>query len=139
MKHVVALLLPLALAACTDSSSSPATPATPASKGQMNAQPAPLPDRDIALAKKLMAEGAVVIDVRTAQEVAGGMVAGAHHIPIQELASRMGEVDKLAGGDKSKPFVLYCASGGRSGSAKQMLLKAGYTQVTNAGGYSDLR
>ena len=49
----------------------------------------------------------------------------------------MADVEKLAGGDKTKPIVLYCGSGKRAGTAKEKLLKAGYTQVTNPGGIGD--
>lgn len=101
--------------------------------------PAGLPDRDPALAKKLIAEGAVVIDVRTAGEFAGGHHTGATLIPVAEFGSRLAEVEKLTGGDRNKPVVLYCASGGRSGQAKKLLLGAGYTQVTNVGGLSALQ
>lgn len=136
-RKIVLLAAATAALACTDptpaapSSSSAAPKATPAEKG--------LPDRDPALAKKLIAEGAVLLDVRTPQEWEGGHAAGATLIPIQELPGRMAEVSKLAGGDKDKPIVVYCASGARSGRAKQMLLKEGYTKVTNVGGLRALQ
>ncbi len=96
-----------------------------------------LPDRDIPLAKKLIAEGAVLLDVRTKEEFDAKHLDKAENISIQELDARMADVEKLTGGDKTKPIVLYCGSGKRAGTAKEKLVKAGYTQVTNAGGIGD--
>jgi phage shock protein E len=97
----------------------------------------PLPDRDPQLAKKLVAEGAVLLDVRTQQEWDDRHLEGANLIPVQELGDRLDEVSQLTGGDESKPIVVYCKSGGRAGRAKEMLTEAGYTQVTNMGGIDD--
>ena len=36
-----------------------------------------------------------------------------------------------------KPVCVYCASGGRSGRAAQMLQQMGYDQVHNVGGLGD--
>lgn len=91
-----------------------------------------LPDDDPALAKRLVAEGALLLDVRSPEEFASGHIAGAAHIPIGELDRRLDEVAALAGG-KDKPVVVYCRSGARSGRAKAMLLAEGYLQVTNLG------
>ncbi|MFO1469647.1 MAG: rhodanese-like domain-containing protein [Turneriella sp.] len=55
------------------------------------------------------------------------------NVPIDQVQSRMAEF-----GDKKKPVVVYCASGIRSGRAKGMLEAAGYTSVTNGGGFNDL-
>ncbi|HOV62690.1 MAG TPA: rhodanese-like domain-containing protein [Spirochaetia bacterium] len=77
--------------------------------------------------------GAKVIDVRTEDEFADGHYEGALNIPVGELQSRMNEL-----GDKNTPLVLYCASGARSAMAAKMLKAAGFTDVTNAGGLSDM-
>ena len=95
-------------------------------------------DRDIGLAKNLISEGALVLDVRTPGEFASGHVKEAKLIPVQELSGRLAEVEKLTGGDKQKPIVVYCAAGRRAAQAKDMLQRAGYQKVLNAGGYSDL-
>jgi phage shock protein E len=76
--------------------------------------------------------GAKVVDVRSPEEFRGGAYPGAVNIPVQALASRMGEIPK------DRPVVLYCASGGRSGVAAQLLARAGYADVTNAGGLGDM-
>ena len=79
------------------------------------------------------------LDVRSQQEWEGGHAAGATLIPINEFQGRLADIEKLTGGDKSKPIVVYCASGARSGRAKDMLVKAGYTKVTNVGGLRALQ
>jgi phage shock protein E len=85
-------------------------------------------------ARKKMKEGAVVLDVRTGSEFASGHVPGATNIPVQELSGRLSEL----GEDKARPIVVYCRSGNRSTSAKQILVDAGYTNVLNAGGLGDV-
>ena len=127
------LLLVLALASCSKKSESPA-PTAPTESPAPTATKSPA-GKDPAAAKQLIASGATVVDVRTAEEVEDGALPGAKHIPIDELGARMAEI----GTDKSKPVVVYCASGGRAGKAKAQLEAAGYTQVVNGGGYDDLR
>lgn len=80
--------------------------------------------------KKKIADGAIVVDVRSPDEFRGGCYPGALNIPIQELGGRMSELPK------NKPIVVYCASGARSASAAGMLQRAGYNEVHNAGGLS---
>ena len=79
---------------------------------------------------ELKKNGAMLIDVRSAGEFAGGNAPGTINIPLQELASRLGEIPK------SSPVVLCCASGTRSGMASLMLRKKGYRQVYNIGTWS---
>lgn len=68
------------------------------------------------------------MDVRTPAEYAQGHVPEALNIPVQTLGQRMGEL-----GDKARPIVVYCQSGGRSARAKAELQQAGYT-VHDLGG-----
>ena len=71
-------------------------------------------------ARRLVAEGAVLLDVRSPGEFASGHVNGALNIPVQELTSRMSEL-------RGKPHVVvYCRSGGRSCAAAEILQKAGH-------------
>jgi phage shock protein E len=79
-------------------------------------------------AKRLVAEGALLLDVRTPAEFAGGHVEGALNVPVQVLAQRLGEL-----GDKARPIVVYCQSGGRSARAAGELQAAGFT-VHDLGG-----
>ena len=87
-----------------------------------------------AAAKKKIAQGALIVDVRAAQEFAGGNYTGATNIPVQELKSRIGEL-----GATNRAIVVYCRSGSRSASAKKILLNAGFSDVSNAGALSDLQ
>lgn len=83
--------------------------------------------------KALLDGKALVVDVRTPGEFASGHHPRAVNIPVDEVDSRIAEF-----GDKAKPVVVYCQSGNRSGRAKRMLEAAGFTSVTNAGGFRDL-
>jgi phage shock protein E len=62
-----------------------------------------------------------IIDVRTKAEFAGGHIPNSINIPIQELEQRHKELEAL-----EQPFILCCASGGRSGSAEQFLKTKGF-------------
>lgn len=97
-----------------------------------------LPDRDPELAYRLVTqEHGILLDVRTPAEYKAGHLPSAKNIPVQELSARLGDVKALAGGDKSHPIVVYCLSGARAARAKRILLDAGYTRVTNLGGFDD--
>jgi phage shock protein E len=76
-----------------------------------------------------IAEGAVVVDVRTPSEYAGGHYEGAINIPVDSIS---GKLEKI--GPKDKPVIVYCASGSRSSAAAGILKAAGYQRVVNAGG-----
>lgn len=80
----------------------------------------------------MIEDNAFILDVRTTGEFAEGHYPGATNIPVQELAGRLSEIPK------GRPIVAYCASGGRSQSAKRILEQAGHKQVVNAGGLSDM-
>ena len=71
-----------------------------------------------------------VLDVRSAAEVASGKVPGALNIPIEQLGGRLSELPT----DKSRPVVAYCAMGGRSAAACELLSQNGYLTLYNGGG-----
>jgi phage shock protein E len=77
--------------------------------------------------------GAQIIDVRTPEEFSSGAYRKAKNFPLQTLSSRLGEL-----GAKDKPIVLYCASGSRSSQAAKILKKAGFSDISNAGGLSSM-
>ncbi|MDF3820720.1 rhodanese-like domain-containing protein [Leptospira sp. 96542] len=87
----------------------------------------------LAKVKEKISSGALVVDVRTKAEFNSGHFPGAVNIPINEVQNQLGKF-----GDKNRPIVLYCASGGRSGMALSQLQSEGFTDVTNAGGLSDM-
>jgi len=95
--------------------------------------------KDPVAARRLVAGGAVVIDVRTADEYADAHLPQAINIPVQELPSRLSEVDALVAGNKARPIVVYCAAGARAAKAKATLDASGYSMVVNGGGLDDLR
>jgi molybdopterin/thiamine biosynthesis adenylyltransferase/rhodanese-related sulfurtransferase len=77
---------------------------------------------------------AVLVDVRGADEWAGGYIPGAVLVPLGELAEKIGD----AAPDRSKPVVLYCATGRRSLLAAEELTELGYGRaVSIAGGIVD--
>ncbi len=82
-------------------------------------------------ARALVEGGAKLVDVRSPVEHAAAHIAGSVNVPVSELAARAGEL-----GDKSKPVVVYCASGMRSASAKATLRRAGFTDVYDLGSIS---
>lgn len=112
-----------------------AEPPAPSSQAQLTTKSS----RDPAAARTLIAAGAVVVDVRTPEEFGAGALPGATNIPIDQFAARLAEIGTLAGGDKARPVVVYCASGARSKRAQQQLEAAGHTQVVNGGGFDELR
>lgn len=132
---LVAILISLVVFAIALAGCSRETPPPPAATN--SGQSASLPDRDPALAKKLVSEGAVLLDVRTVEEYSERHLDKAVNIPVDKLNGQMSEIEKLTSGDKSKPIVVYCQAGGRAGRAKSALTAAGYTQVTNLGGIDD--
>lgn len=98
----------------------------------------PLPDRDPALAKRMIEdEGGILLDVRTPEEFDEAHLPGAVNVSHDELEAQLSEIEALTGGDKSKPIVTYCRSGNRAGKARKTLEAAGYTNVTNVGGMTD--
>jgi phage shock protein E len=76
--------------------------------------------------------GAVIIDVRTEGEFQSGHYPGSKNIPVNMVAARMSEIPK------GRPIVVYCSAGGRSASARDILIRHGYSDVINAGGLNDL-
>ena len=75
-------------------------------------------------------EGALVLDVRTADEFAAGHVPGAVNISHGALAARLAEL----GDDRERPVVVYCESGRRAGMAASVLLEAGFSDVRHLAG-----
>lgn len=81
-------------------------------------------------ARKLVASGEVrIVDVRTPQETANGILPGALLIPIDTLESRIKELPR-----DGKPMLVYCAGGGRSAAACEFLSSEGYSRLHNLAG-----
>lgn len=79
---------------------------------------------------RLTEQGAQLLDVRTAGEFQGGHLADARNFDWTN-----GELEAIAPKlDKSKPVLLYCASGRRSAAARDFLVKQGFTDVVDLSG-----
>jgi phage shock protein E len=82
---------------------------------------------------QLVKEGAIILDVRSKGEFAGGHIKGAINIPVDALGANLGQLK-----DKNRTIITCCASGMRSASAKSILQSKGYTTVHNGGGWASL-
>ncbi len=83
---------------------------------------------------RLVKEGAIILDVRSKEEYAGGHIKGSLNIPVDALP---GNLNKLK--DKNTPIITCCASGMRSASAKSILKANGYVEVHNGGNWYSLQ
>jgi rhodanese-related sulfurtransferase len=82
----------------------------------------------VAQAKNLLASGAALVDVRSAQEWRTGRAPQAKHIPLDRLQTG------TAGINQNKPVIAVCASGVRSASAARLLASQGYAAYSLRGG-----
>ncbi|MBC8549255.1 MAG: sulfurtransferase [Candidatus Brocadiales bacterium] len=69
-----------------------------------------------------------LLDVRQPNEYEAGHIPGARLIPLPDITSRLGEIDS------NKATVVYCAVGGRSRIAAQMIAAQGFSDVYNLSG-----
>jgi rhodanese-related sulfurtransferase len=73
-------------------------------------------------------EDGITVDVRERGEYAQGHVPGALLVPMGQLASRLGELDR------SGRVHVICASGNRSKAMTDLLVAQGFDAVSVAGG-----
>lgn len=83
-------------------------------------------------ATRLIEAGAVVLDVRSPAEFAGGHVQGSINIPVGDLLRNLHRVPK------GKPVITCCASGLRSASAAHTLRDHGI-DAHNGGSWTTLQ
>jgi len=79
-------------------------------------------------AQKLIADGALLLDVREDGEFAAGRSADARHLPLATLP------DYLETLDRERQIVCVCRSGGRSARATEFLVEQGFDAVNLEGG-----
>ena len=80
-------------------------------------------------------DNALILDVRTPEEVEEGYIPGATHIDMYLGQGFLDEVEKL---DLDKNFYVYCRSGKRSGQACAILNSLGVENTYNLeGGFND--
>ena len=73
---------------------------------------------------------AVIVDVREEDEWNAGHIAGAVHIPLKQLETRLPELQQY----KDKTIITQCRSGKRSADALEVLKSAGFTNVYSMDG-----
>ncbi len=82
------------------------------------------------------AEDVFILDVRPAQDFCGeqGHIPGAHNIPLEELPTRLAEIEVR----KKRPIALVCRTDKRSSSAAQLLSAKGFSIISvTRGGMTD--
>ena len=92
-------------------------------------------------AQEMVANGALLIDVRDSAELAAsGKAAGSVHIPRGSLEMKADL--SAASADKNfaldRPVILHCAGGGRAALAGKTLKDMGYQKVYNLGGFKEM-
>ena len=68
--------------------------------------------------------GALLLDVRSAEEHQEWHPAGSVSVPVERLAEEIGRL-----GSRHQPVLLFCSSGGRSQMAAQVLRRLGYNNL----------
>ncbi len=89
---------------------------------------------DPSVVREQVSNGAVVVDVREAEELSAGHIPGAKHVPKSFLESRI----EGAAPDRDQHVILYCQSGNRSAWAARTLIEdLGYENVESmTGGFT---
>jgi primosomal protein N' (replication factor Y) len=80
-------------------------------------------------ALELLRAGALVLDVRSSDEFATDHVPKAVNLPLEQVQRRIADLAP----EHSKPILVHCLSGTRSGMACRILRGLGYTRVHNLG------
>jgi phage shock protein E len=82
----------------------------------------------------LQQSGATLVDVREVGEFQMGHAENAINIPLSSLQQRLTEFEQM-----SKPIIVYCQSGNRSGMAAAILSARGVQEVYNGGGLRQIQ
>ena len=77
--------------------------------------------------------GAILIDVRSEGEFSMGNIKGSVNIPLDKLSGQFARLKK------DKTIIVFCASGMRSASAKNVLNRNGFENVINGGGWRSVQ
>ncbi|MDO8281408.1 MAG: rhodanese-like domain-containing protein [Thermodesulfovibrionia bacterium] len=88
-------------------------------------------DLNVEKARKMIDEGAVIIDVRSENEYQTSHLDSTVNIPLPELKDKIGKTVA----DKGKVVLLHCRSGSRSFAGKRILKSMGYENVFNLGSF----
>lgn len=73
---------------------------------------------------------AIVLDLRTPEEIKGGIIPNARQLDYfsKQFEEQVGQLDR------SRVYFLYCAGGGRSSEAKELMQQKGFARVYNLEG-----
>ena len=82
--------------------------------------------------KNIIEKGALIIDVRTAEEYKESHIEGSLNIPLDEIGKAIEWLQK------DVPTVLVCASGSRSDAAVKILKANGFEKAYNGGAWDSL-
>ena len=93
----------------------------------MTSHPVDVPEIDPAEADRLVAAGALLLDVREDDEWAAGHAPAAVHLPMGQVVDRLGELPT------DRTIVCMCRAGARSQSVAVHLAGSGF-DVRNASG-----
>lgn len=83
--------------------------------------------------QEFVEKGAIIIDVRSPGEFAGGHIKGSKNIPLNEISTKIDEIK-----NQNKPVITCCASGMRSSQATSILKQNGIDTL-NGGGWQSLQ
>jgi len=83
--------------------------------------------------KELLANGALLLDVRTRGEYASGHANGSKNIPLDELSGSLKQLDK------EQHIIVVCASGMRSSQAVSLMKQKGFTNCYNGGSWMNFK
>jgi len=86
------------------------------------------------LQKMINQENTTIVDVREPFETMFGKAKGAINISLGNIQDRIEEFRQM-----SKPIIVYCRSGNRSGQATSYLRAQGIKEVYNGGSLSEVK
>ena len=78
------------------------------------------PEIDREEARRMIEDGAQLVDVRAPHEWGAGRIPSARHLPLEQLPELVEELDR------SRPVIAYCRGGTRSSMATEALSSAGF-------------
>lgn len=78
-------------------------------------------------AQEMQAGGALLLDVRSAEEYQDGHASGSISLPVERLANQIAGITGVAG--RGRSLLLYCSNGKRSRIAAQVLQRLGYQKL----------
>jgi rhodanese-related sulfurtransferase len=124
--------LPLLLTSCSDDGGTTTQPSTSQPPSSVSSTPG-VRTVTPAAALALVAGGAVVLDVRTAEEYAAGHLRQARNLSVADDFRTA-----VAALSRAGSYVVYCHSGNRSAQAAAVMKELGFTDVADAGGLDAL-